>query len=215
MRNSFTQAGTRQPLIPCEDQPAAGAPGQTASAWYDSRAATPTSAARRGSRNPPRRRHQLRGGARHHRRRRRRILRRIPLTIAPRPGLFVTRHLKDGSMNLTGLAIRRRQTVVIYMGLSACSSVRQAHGTRSLADWPAAIVQHGTGAQPATVTGTLTTAHPGGGRQSARTDPIIGEVVTLRDSCAGSKSSNQAQRRSCWRHGRPDRPGIRRPTFLK
>ena len=70
--------------------------------------------------------------------------------------VFVTGHLKDGSMNLDwpGLA-RRRQTVVIYMGLSGlahlCAKLME-HGLP--ADWPAAIVQHGTQSSQRTVTGT-------------------------------------------------------------
>ena len=99
--------------------------------------------------------------------------------------VFVTGHLKDGSMNLDwpGLA-RRRQTVVIYMGLSGldhlCAKLME-HGLP--ADWPAAIVQHGTQSTQRTVTGTLATlprlAVSAGLR--APTLIIVGEVVGLRD----------------------------------
>ena len=99
--------------------------------------------------------------------------------------VFVTGHLKDGSMNLDwpGLA-RRRQTVVIYMGLSGldhlCAKLME-HGLP--ADWPAAIVQHGTQPSQRTVTGTLATlprlAVAAGLR--APTLIIVGEVVGLRD----------------------------------
>ena len=99
--------------------------------------------------------------------------------------VFVTGHLKDGSMNLDwpGLA-RRRQTVVIYMGLNGLPYLCEqliAHGLP--ADWPAAIVQQGTTRNQRTVTGTLATlpklataAH-----LKAPTLIIVGEVVHLKD----------------------------------
>ena len=102
--------------------------------------------------------------------------------------VFVTGHLKDGSMNLdwVGLA-RRRQTVVIYMGLHGLPTLcRQLieHGLPS--DWPAAIVQQGTTPNQRTVTGTLATlpqlaqaAH-----LKAPTLIIVGEVVKLREKLA-------------------------------
>jgi len=99
--------------------------------------------------------------------------------------VFVTGHLKDGSMNLDwpGLA-RQRQTVVIYMGLSGlphlCAKLME-HGLP--ADWPAAIVQHGTQPTQRTVTGTLTTlpALAETANLRAPTLIIVGQVVTLRD----------------------------------
>lgn len=99
--------------------------------------------------------------------------------------VFVTGHLKDGSMDLDwpGLA-RRRQTVVIYMGLSGlpvlCEKLME-HGLPS--DWPAAIVQRGTQPEQHTVTGTLTTlpALAAAAQLRAPTLIIIGTVVTLRD----------------------------------
>jgi uroporphyrin-III C-methyltransferase len=102
--------------------------------------------------------------------------------------VFVTGHLKDGSMNLDwpGLA-RRRQTVVIYMGLHGLSHLcekMQEHGLPP--DWPAAIVQQGTTPTQRTVTGTLATL-PGlaeAARLRAPTLIIIGEVVTLHDRLA-------------------------------
>jgi uroporphyrin-III C-methyltransferase len=99
--------------------------------------------------------------------------------------VFVTGYLRDGSMNLDwpGLA-RRRQTVVIYMGLPGlpylCAKLIE-HGLPP--EWPAAIVQHGTRPSQRTMTGTLTTlpalAETAGLR--APTLIIVGEVVTLRD----------------------------------
>lgn len=99
--------------------------------------------------------------------------------------VFVTGHLKDGSMNLDwpGLA-RRRQTVVIYMGLNGLAYLCEqliAHGLPP--DWPAAIVQQGTTPNQRTVTGTLATLPQLAVAASlkAPTLIVVGEVVTLRD----------------------------------
>lgn len=99
--------------------------------------------------------------------------------------VFVTGHLKDGSMNLDwpGLA-RRRQTVVIYMGLTGlaylCEKLTE-HGLPP--DWPAAIVQRGTTPEQRTITGTLATlpALATAAQLRPPTLIIVGEVVTLRD----------------------------------
>ena len=102
--------------------------------------------------------------------------------------VFVTGHLKDGSMNLDwpGLA-RRRQTVVIYMGLHGlqllCEKLIE-HGLPP--DWPAAIVQQGTTPRQRTVAGTLTTL-PGladAAKLKAPTLIIVGEVVKLHEKLA-------------------------------
>lgn len=102
--------------------------------------------------------------------------------------VFVTGHLKDGSMNLDwpGLA-RRRQTVIIYMGLHGLSYLCEqliAHGLPT--DWPAAIVQQGTTPNQRTVTGTLTTlpALAESAGLKAPTLIIVGEVVRLKDKLA-------------------------------
>jgi len=97
--------------------------------------------------------------------------------------VFVTGHLKDGSMNLDwpGLA-RRRQTVVIYMGLMGlpvlCEKLME-HGLPP--EWPAAIVQHGTQRSQRTVTGTLATlpALAAAAQLRAPTLIIVGTVVNL------------------------------------
>jgi uroporphyrin-III C-methyltransferase len=97
--------------------------------------------------------------------------------------VFVTGHLQDGTMNLdwAGLA-RRRQTVVIYMGLhglpTVCAKLIE-HGLPP--DWPAAIVQQGTTPNQRTVTGTLSTL-PGlaeAAQLKAPTLIVVGETVTL------------------------------------
>ena len=97
--------------------------------------------------------------------------------------VFVTGHLKDGTMDLDwpGLA-RQRQTVVIYMGLhglpTLCGKLIE-HGLPP--DWPAAIVQHGTQPTQRTVVGTLATlpelAVAAG--LKAPTLILVGEVVRL------------------------------------
>jgi uroporphyrin-III C-methyltransferase len=97
--------------------------------------------------------------------------------------VFVTGHLQDGTMNLDwpGLA-RRRQTVVIYMGLhglpTVCAKLIE-HGLP--ADWPAAIVQQGTTRNQRTVTGTLASLPKlaDEAQLKAPTLIIVGETVTL------------------------------------
>lgn len=102
--------------------------------------------------------------------------------------VFVTGHLKDGSMSLdwAGLA-RPRQTVVVYMGLLGlpvlCGKLME-HGMAS--GTPAAIVQQGTTRSQRVVTGTLETL-PGlasSAQLRAPTLIIIGEVVRLRGRLA-------------------------------
>jgi len=99
--------------------------------------------------------------------------------------VFVTGHLQDGSMNLDwpGLA-RRRQTVVIYMGLHGLTTVCAKlieHGLPP--DWPAAIVQQGTTPNQRTVTGTLATL-PRLAEQAHLKAPtliLVGQTVTLQE----------------------------------
>lgn len=102
--------------------------------------------------------------------------------------MFVTGHLKDGSMNLDwpGLA-RRRQTVVIYMGLHGlpvlCEKLIE-HGLPP--EWPAAIIQQGTTPRQRTVAGTLATlpALAEAAKLKAPTLIIVGEVVDLHGKLA-------------------------------
>lgn len=99
--------------------------------------------------------------------------------------MFVTGHLKDGSTDLDWAALTRpKQTVVIYMGLTALPFICEqliAHGLP--ADWPAAIVQQGTTTQQRTVTGTLDTL-PRLAEQTGLKAPtliLVGQVVKLRE----------------------------------
>jgi uroporphyrin-III C-methyltransferase len=105
---------------------------------------------------------------------------------------FVTGHLKDGSCELDWPALARpRQTVVIYMGLSGLATICAqlvAHGLP--ADWPAAVVSHGTLASQRVVCatlGTLADAVASEGLQSPCLT-IVGEVVRLRDELAWFRS---------------------------
>jgi uroporphyrin-III C-methyltransferase/precorrin-2 dehydrogenase/sirohydrochlorin ferrochelatase len=111
----------------------------------------------------------------------------IPLTHrdCAQACLFVTGHLKDGSMDLDWPALARpRQTVVVYMGLLGlpvlCAGL-VAHGLP--ADTPAAVVQQGTTREQRVVTGTLRTL-AGQVADAMLTPPtliIIGDVVRLRE----------------------------------
>jgi uroporphyrin-III C-methyltransferase/precorrin-2 dehydrogenase/sirohydrochlorin ferrochelatase len=99
--------------------------------------------------------------------------------------LFVTGHLKDGSMDLDWPALARpRQTVVVYMGLLClpvlCAKLIE-HGQSP--DLPAAVVQHGTTPTQRVVTGALATL-PALAERAQLHGPtliIVGDVVRLRD----------------------------------
>jgi len=102
--------------------------------------------------------------------------------------IFVTGHLKDGSMNLDWDALARpKQTIVVYMGLHGLATLCAelvAHGLSGAT--PIAIVQQGTTKNQRVVTGTLATlpdnAEVGG--LHAPTLIIVGSVVTLRRKLA-------------------------------
>jgi uroporphyrin-III C-methyltransferase/precorrin-2 dehydrogenase/sirohydrochlorin ferrochelatase len=111
----------------------------------------------------------------------------IPLTHrdCAQACLFVTGHLKDGSMDLDWPALARpRQTVVVYMGLLGlpvlCAGL-VAHGLP--ADTPAAVVQQGTTRDQRVVTGTLRTLadRVADAMLMPPTLIIIGDVVRLRE----------------------------------
>lgn len=99
--------------------------------------------------------------------------------------VFVTGHLRDGTMNLNWRALAQpRQTIVFYMGLTGIDVLCRelaAHGLPAAT--PAALVQQGTTPQQRVLTGTLATL-PGivhASHVKAPTLIIVGEVVTLRD----------------------------------
>lgn len=99
--------------------------------------------------------------------------------------VFVTGHLKDGSVDLNWPALaQRNQTVVFYMGLHGvriiCSEL-QRHGLPGTT--PAALVQQGTTHHQRVFTGDLNSL-PGiveGSQVKAPTLIIVGDVVPLRE----------------------------------
>jgi uroporphyrin-III C-methyltransferase/precorrin-2 dehydrogenase/sirohydrochlorin ferrochelatase len=108
--------------------------------------------------------------------------------------IFVTGHLKDGSMNLDWEQLARpRQTVVVYMGLhgleTLCAELVR-HGMP--AGTPIAIVQQGTTQQQRVVTGTLASLpkNPEVAELHAPTLIIVGGVVTLREKLSWFKREN-------------------------
>ncbi len=102
--------------------------------------------------------------------------------------VFVTGHLKDGSMNLDWNALARpKQTIVFYMGLhgldTLCSKLVE-HGLPDVT--PAAIVQQGTTQNQRVIKGTLATL-PGIAKTEKPQAPtliIVGGVVALSDKLA-------------------------------
>jgi uroporphyrin-III C-methyltransferase/precorrin-2 dehydrogenase/sirohydrochlorin ferrochelatase len=97
--------------------------------------------------------------------------------------VFVTGHLKDGSVNLDwDLLVQPKQTVVVYMGLVGLPVICRelvAHGMP--ADTPAALIEQGTTDRQRVYAGDLATlptlVEEGGAR--APTLMIVGDVVKL------------------------------------
>jgi len=102
--------------------------------------------------------------------------------------LFVTGHLKDGSVNLDWAALTRlQQTVVIYMGLEGLPVICQQLIKHGLPEsHPIAIVSQGTLSNQQVITGTLDTLPAMVAREpvKAPTLIIIGSVVSLREKLA-------------------------------
>jgi uroporphyrin-III C-methyltransferase/precorrin-2 dehydrogenase/sirohydrochlorin ferrochelatase len=99
--------------------------------------------------------------------------------------VFVTGHLKNGSMDLNWAALAQpHQTIVFYMGLIGVDVLCRelvAHGLPAAT--PAALVQAGTTPRQRVLAGDLASL-PGLVRDSGVRAPtliIIGEVVTLRE----------------------------------
>jgi uroporphyrin-III C-methyltransferase/precorrin-2 dehydrogenase/sirohydrochlorin ferrochelatase len=99
--------------------------------------------------------------------------------------LFITGHLKNGTVNLDWVAMSRpRQTVVIYMGLVGLAEICQQlmrHGVSP--DMPAAVIQQGTTQRQRVVTATLKdlAEKVGAAEMKPPCLTIIGEVVRLRE----------------------------------
>jgi uroporphyrin-III C-methyltransferase/precorrin-2 dehydrogenase/sirohydrochlorin ferrochelatase len=102
--------------------------------------------------------------------------------------VFVTGHLKDGTMNLDWEQLARpKQTVVVYMGLHGLDTLCAKLIEHGLPDTtPIAIVQHGTQPTQRVITGTLETMAVIAEREKpqAPTLIIVGGVVTLREKLA-------------------------------
>ncbi|MEI6720697.1 MAG: siroheme synthase CysG [Betaproteobacteria bacterium] len=102
--------------------------------------------------------------------------------------VFVTGHLKDGSIDLDWDALARpMQTVVIYMGVHGLAVLGEqlvAHGLA--AHTPAALVEKATLPGQRVVVGTLATIAGLAERERVRPPAllIVGDVVSLRDKLA-------------------------------
>ena len=111
----------------------------------------------------------------------------IPLTHrdCAQSCVFVTGHLKDGSMDLDWPALARpRQTIVVYMGLTGLPVLCRRLVEHGLAPGtPAAVVEEGTSNTQRVVTGTLETlpSLAAGAKLHGPTLTIVGDVVRLRE----------------------------------
>lgn len=99
--------------------------------------------------------------------------------------MFVTGHLKDGTVNLNWPAlVQPQQTVVFYMGLQGISVICRElvrHGMKPA--MPAALIQQGTTRQQRVLTGTLATLPEIVEKSDVRAPTliIVGDVVRLRE----------------------------------
>ncbi len=102
--------------------------------------------------------------------------------------LFVTGHLKDGTVDLDWTAMTRpKQTVVIYMGLVGLAEICKqliAHGVPPT--MPAAVVQQGTTIRQRVVSATILNLAEKVAEAKIKAPclTIIGEVVKLREKLA-------------------------------
>lgn len=111
--------------------------------------------------------------------------------------LFITGHLRDGTIDLDWAAMARpRQTVVIYMGLVGLAEICKrliAEGVS--AEMPAAVIQQGTTQRQRVVTATLKDLAEKVGAAGMKPPclTIIGEVVQLREKLNWFKPQESAQ----------------------
>ena len=99
--------------------------------------------------------------------------------------VFITGHLKDGSMDLDWHALARpSQTLVVYMGLQALPVLCRELAAHGLAPHtPAAVIEKGTTRKQRIVTGTIASL-AGDAQAAALESPtlvIIGSVVSVRE----------------------------------
>jgi siroheme synthase len=111
--------------------------------------------------------------------------------------VFVTGHLKDGSMDLEWRSLATpAQTLVVYMGLTAlpvlCAELVR-HGLPAAT--PAAIVQQGTLPGQRVVTATLATlaSRAVAERLASPTLVIVGDVVRVRERVLAHAASAAAR----------------------
>ena len=141
----------------------------------------------------------------------------IPLTHRDhaRSCLFITGHLRDGTMDLDWEAlVRPRQTLVVYMGLQALPVLCRelvAHGMA--VDTPAAVVEKGTTRKQRIVTGTIASlaADAEAAALESPTLVIVGSVVAVRERLHSPAAATRAAavlplRRS--EHVDVDRPAV-------
>ncbi|MDX7900707.1 siroheme synthase CysG [Aeromonas media] len=99
---------------------------------------------------------------------------------------FVTAHGKGGARDLDWpLLARDKQTLVFYMGLSSCSTIREqllAHGKQG--DTPVALIERGTQPSQRVIRGTLNELPALAVRVESPALIMVGSVVTLADQLA-------------------------------
>ncbi|MGN5113229.1 siroheme synthase CysG [Aeromonas jandaei] len=109
---------------------------------------------------------------------------------------FVTAHGKGGARDLDWpLLAKDRQTLVFYMGLSSCATIREqllAHGKAS--DTPVALIERGTQPCQRVIRGTLDELPALAVGVESPALIMVGSVVTLADRLAWFGEAPQAQR---------------------
>ncbi|KAE9635065.1 siroheme synthase CysG [Aeromonas veronii] len=109
---------------------------------------------------------------------------------------FVTAHGKGGARDLDWpLLAKDKQTLVFYMGLSSCATIREqllAHGKGG--DTPVALIERGTQPCQRVIRGTLDELPALAVGVDSPALIMVGSVVTLADRLAWFGSAPQAQR---------------------
>lgn len=109
---------------------------------------------------------------------------------------FVTAHGKGGARDLDwSLLAKDKQTLVFYMGLSSCATIREqllAHGKAG--DTPVALIERGTQPCQRVIRGTLDELPALAVGVESPALIMVGSVVTLADQLTWFGSTPQAQR---------------------
>ncbi|WP_270692621.1 MULTISPECIES: siroheme synthase CysG [unclassified Aeromonas] len=109
---------------------------------------------------------------------------------------FVTAHGKGGARDLDWpLLAKDRQTLVFYMGLSSCATIREqllAHGKQG--NTPVALIERGTQPCQRVIRGTLEELPALAVGVESPALIMVGSVVTLADQLAWFGAAPQAQR---------------------